>query len=731
MSKLRISILLSLVLSILCIGWAGKQLNSQILTNKEPKRSEARRSQSKPSVTYLNQLLDSATYYARIDADKSIEIAKEVMHYAKSESYTALVLSAYMRVARTYDRIKVLDSSIYYFEKAREMAFVSYDTTNLLSAYSGLGVSHKKRGEILISSIFYQYILDFEDSYADEEVISNAYLQLGHNEKDLGNFNSALNHLLNALTIREDQESTVEIGQTYISIANVYRHMGNYKRALEYTDLGYEIYKSENRPLQRVYNQFGLICLGTEDYDGALKYFKKSYDINLENNNLAAMGRELNNIGVSYRNQGKLQESLNYQLESLKLKKKTEDINYLGSTYNNLGLTYIELKQYHKAKLYLDSSLTINKRLQLKKRIMSSYEGLFKLYQTLKQSDKALEYHILYTEMKDIISSENSQQQIAEINTLHKIEKNESEILLLKQSNEIQEFSISRQKQVRNFFIYITFLIFLIVAFVYNRYLIKKKANELLIGKNILINDQTENLKKANATKDKFFSILAHDLRSPFNNILGYSEKLDQHYEDYSDKERKKMIKSLSESTASTYELVENLLTWSRAQRGYISIEKKPLNLKDLTRVAISPYVGVAEDKDIKIVNIIDENTEFFADEETVRTIIGNIFNNSVKFTKTGGEIGICSHDLGDRIEIEIMDNGIGIKPEKLKKLFELDTSISTKGTLKEEGTGLGLVICKEFAEMNHGQIIVESEVGKGSSFKIQLPYKNIGSFTF
>lgn len=721
MAKLRISILLSLVLSILCIGWMGKQLNSQTLTNKD----------SKPSVTYLNQLLDSATYYVRIDADKSIKLAKEVMHYARSESHTDLVLNAYMRVAKTYDRIKVLDSSIYYFEKAREMAFVSYDTTNLLDAYTGLGVSHKKRGEILISSIFFQYILDFEDSFADEEIIANAYIQLGHNQKDLGNFNSALNYLLKALTIRENLESTREIGQTYISIANVYRHMGNYKRALEYTDLGYEIYKNENRPLNRVYNQYGLICLGTKDYDGALSYFKKSYDINLENNNLAAMGRELNNIGVSYRNQGKLQESLNYQLESLKLKKKTEDINYLGSTYNNLGLTYTELKQYHKAKLYLDSSLTVNKRLQLKKRIMSSYEGLFKLYQTLKQSEKALEYHLLYTAMKDTIASESSQQQIAEINALHKIEKNESEILLLRQSNKIQELTISRQKQVRNFFIIIAFLIFLIGLIVYSRYLTKKNANVLLIEKNILINNQKEDLKKANATKDKFFSILAHDLRSPFNNILGYSEKLYKHYEDYSDEERRNMIKSISDSTNNTFELVENLLTWSRSQRGHITIEKKLLNLKDLTRVAISPYVGVAKEKDIKVINIIDENTECYADEETIRTTIGNIFNNSAKFTKRGGEIGICSNDLGDRIEIEIIDNGIGIKPEKLKKLFELDTSISTKGTLKEEGTGLGLVICKEFVEMNHGQIIVESEVGKGSSFKVQLPHKNIGNFTF
>ncbi len=229
-------------------------------------------------------------------------------------------------------------------------------------------------------------------------------------------------------------------------------------------------------------------------------------------------------------------------------------------------------------------------------------------------------------------------------------------------------------------------------------------------------------LREANATKDKFFSIIAHDLRNPFNVILGYSDMLNKGYERFDDDKRKLFINEIHKSSANTFTLLENLLTWTRSQQGRIKIKKEKLNLSELINSSIQPYSSHAKNKGINILNNINVDTNIIADINTMSIVFGNLINNAIKFTHKDGNISISEILNGDNLDIYIEDTGIGMTDKQIADLFLIEKSSTTLGTDRERGSGLGLILCKEFVEKNGGAIRVESKVDVGSKFIISLP---------
>ena len=228
--------------------------------------------------------------------------------------------------------------------------------------------------------------------------------------------------------------------------------------------------------------------------------------------------------------------------------------------------------------------------------------------------------------------------------------------------------------------------------------------------------------KELNADKDKFFSIVAHDLKSPFQGLLGVSSILIEEYENLTGEQIKHFISVLRNSTKNIYSLIENLLQWSRLQTGRVSFDLENLNLFEETAYVQNLLSVNLSQKSIGFVNEIDENYYVFADKKMLHSILQNLGSNAIKFTKRGGTIIVSAKSLEAYIEITVKDNGNGISEEDLFKLFKINEQLSTIGTEEEEGTGLGLTICKEMIEKNKGSIRVESEVGKGSSFIFTLP---------
>jgi len=240
------------------------------------------------------------------------------------------------------------------------------------------------------------------------------------------------------------------------------------------------------------------------------------------------------------------------------------------------------------------------------------------------------------------------------------------------------------------------------------------------------IKQQNEELVKLNATKDKFFSIIAHDLRSPFNNFMGLTQIMAEELPSLTMTQVQKIAVSMSESSANLYRLLENLLEWSMVQLGSIHFTPGIIKLHSMVEEGIATLVEPAKIKEIELNITIPENTEVYADSNMLQTIIRNLLSNALKFTPKGGKICVSSKtDNNNYIEISIQDTGIGMSQPIIENLFKFDVNTNRKGTKGEPSIGLGLILCKEFVEKHGGKIWVESEEGEGSTFYFSLPTLN------
>ncbi len=245
-----------------------------------------------------------------------------------------------------------------------------------------------------------------------------------------------------------------------------------------------------------------------------------------------------------------------------------------------------------------------------------------------------------------------------------------------------------------------------------------------LFEKNSLIEEliyTKESLEKANQEKDKFFSIIAHDLKNPIANFKQVSELLLESYSDLPEDEKLLFLNLMQDSSKNIYSLLENLLEWSRSQRGTIKFSPEYINFKNIVDNTIQILSLSAKNKNISFEYLL-EVEEVFADANLLTTIIRNLCSNSIKFTPENGKIVISNFLSENFVEICIEDNGIGMSQETISKLFRIDVNVSTLGTSNEKGTGLGLILCKEFIEMHKGKIRVESTPNIGTKFFISLP---------
>lgn len=235
----------------------------------------------------------------------------------------------------------------------------------------------------------------------------------------------------------------------------------------------------------------------------------------------------------------------------------------------------------------------------------------------------------------------------------------------------------------------------------------------------------SDNLKKSNTAKDNLFSIIAHDLRNPFHTILGASELLASYSNEMNAEEIKETAQNIYRSASNVYNLLVNLLEWSRFQSGKLEVNKTQFNLCEIVNQVIELYAEQSERKKIRIHSQCEDNCNVFADKYMIESVVRNLISNSIKFTPSGKSIEIVCKNLNDEFaEFSVKDYGVGIPANIKSKLFQIDSQISTKGTEQEKGTGLGLVLCKDFIEKNGGTISFESEVGKGSLFKVTIPKK-------
>lgn len=237
-----------------------------------------------------------------------------------------------------------------------------------------------------------------------------------------------------------------------------------------------------------------------------------------------------------------------------------------------------------------------------------------------------------------------------------------------------------------------------------------------------IIADYNKDLQQLNSSKDKFFSIISHDLKSPINSFLGFINLLASNIDVYSKEEIHSMALEIKQYADNLFKLIENLLDWARIQMKRVEFQPQKYLLQTLVVPNVEFSYSSASMKKIQITNLVSDNIYVFVDKNMLNTILRNLLSNAIKFTHENGEITITSEDFAENVEISISDTGVGMTEKEIKNLFRIDVSRSKLGTAKEGGTGLGLILCKEMIEKNNGEIWVKSTPGEGSRFTFSLP---------
>ena len=547
----------------------------------------------------------------------------------------------------------------------------------------------------------------------------------------LSNFTKGLEFYQEALHIREELGDSNEIAKTYNNIGAIHLHLQNYNQARDYFERALLIYKGigDDEVIFSLTNNIGAVHNQLEEYEKAYEYFLEAYEIVEYMNDEPRILIALNNLGEVAGSLENYDQALEYFLEAERRCEAAGDIRMKAIVSLNIGSIYMLTGHPDKCLPYLNEALknaNIVNSIQIKRDV---YNNLFEFYQGKKDYNRALEYHMLYSDARDSVSSQESRLRVAELELQYNAKSFQSEIEILRRDNEIKRLRITWISISLGSLVLVFILLSVVLYINANRNRIKKEITNLLQEKNRELEaankklvESEHNLKDLNATKDKFFSIIGHDLRNPLNALIGFSELIAANSREFSKEDIHRYSVIINESAKNIHQLIENLLNWSRAQTGNIDFSPAHIPLSDFVSEIHKVLKINADNKNIRIDIDIPETIKVFADKNLLSTILRNLISNAVKFTTEGGKVFITAEEDNGKILVSVTDTGIGMNQEQVDLLFTLGTSKSTPGTTKEQGTGLGLILCKEFIEMHDGEIWAESEQGKGSTFKFTIP---------
>ena len=527
--------------------------------------------------------------------------------------------------------------------------------------------------------IYYE-ALDQAEQSKDSSLLAKVNLNLGMVYDELEDYDEAISFFQKAIKIGLAIKDTSIVAKTYQNIAIGYQNKMNLTKAMEYNEKANHlaVIKRDTTMIIDVTNNFGTIAYDQKDLTKSLENYKKALDLYQMINDQKGVAMAYNNIGLVYLDKNEYEKSIDYFKKALALATKLKMHDFVGDIYSNLTI-------YYKQRL--------------------DYKNAFYCYDR---------FNAIY----DSLAGEKKNKMIYQIQAKYKLGKNTRELEALRLKNQSQLDTIDSAKSIQIYLVAITILV--VVLMVATFYLLFKEKNLATQLKN-----KTTELNDLNMSKDKFFSIIAHDLKNPFNVLVSYTGILKTDLELFSPEQLKQIISDLNEASENGYNLLQNLLLWTRSQTNRIHVLKSNFVLANIFKDVKALAELNLLNKEQTLLMDIDPNLVVYADKDMMAVIIRNLVFNAIKFSPKGSDIHIKAHRTDLSVRVDVIDSGIGISKENIEKLFAIDKNTSIQGTEGETGSGLGLVLCKEFIEKNDGRIWVESQLGEGSVFSITLPLGN------
>lgn len=574
---------------------------------------------------------------------------------------------------------------------------------------------------------FYEKAIPIYEQLKDTFLLTNCYSSIGLCYHNMYLGDKAIAKFIQALKLTENnKEYTAEIianiAVAHAKMNNQHDAIINFRKALSINQT-----IKDSVSMAADYNGLGDAFMNQSRYDSSLVNFLKAFHIFKKMKKNAYEAIAIANLASVYSNYpDSLKKALIF-FKQASAKFNELDMNvYQAEIQQGIGSVLCKQGNYTDAlKAYTESyKLTkeYNRGLALEK---SYYQGLSDLYAKKSDYKMALKYHILFAQYADSLDQKEKYERLINVEKQYETEKKEKEILRLHAKQELTDVQMHKDKQIKQLgFITVTILL-AFVFFVLVKYFDKIKSNKLLEEKNVLIEQSEQELRTLNAAKNKFFSIIAHDLKNPFHNVLGYSHLLSKDYDHFTEDERRKFALDINQSANSIFRLLQNLLEWSRSQTGRLKFSPTEIEFKRILENSVSVLHGLAEQKKIQLSYDYTSELKVFADPLMIETVLRNLINNAIKFTPENGSVRITAQLDGKLVKVSVIDTGIGISESDIENLFRIDSKVKRKGTNDEDGSGLGLILCKEFVDKNKGAIWAESIQGQGSTFVFTIPVKS------
>jgi signal transduction histidine kinase len=575
-----------------------------------------------------------------------------------------------------------------------------------------------------------QYDLRCAKLYADEGDslgLAKAYLDIGADYRDLGEYDEAYAYLTQSFRIARAHPGVLS-NQDSLMLSVALHNMGTVFGELGQYDLAYQHLMASSKISEAIRDAEGPAY--TNDELGELH--RKKGDFNMAEENLrtaASLARQLRirfllprvqiHLANLYLDKGDYPLALRYYDSVRAHETITNNRFALAECDLGSGRVMAKLGRYEEALKRYQQSLSVATQLNARNLALSNYSALASLYENRKDYANALAYHRQHDALRDSLISRSTMERVFQEQVSFVTMNKDLEIEALSALRQQQENEMRRQELIQNILVVVAVLSIIVLYTVYRSGRRRKRINRLLMEHQEEIKKRSVELEQLNQVKDKFFSIISHDLRSPMTALGGTLDLLDS--KKISAEEFATLTHALRIQFNHTKTLINNLLDWTLLQMDKLNVHHEPVQLARLTDESFAALRDLYP-KNIQFKNRIPPSLMGLGDRNILSLVLRNLILNAIKFTESGGKVWVEAKEHNNGLAISVSDNGTGIKPEVQEFLFTKTSSYTSRGTANEKGTGLGLILCKEFVEKNGGKIWFESKPGEGSTFHFTLP---------
>lgn len=571
---------------------------------------------------------------------------------------------------------------------------------------------------------FHSYVLDYSNTSDNINIKLLALTSLGTCYQDINSLNDARAYYKQTIELGIKENDSLFVYSGYNRRAMIHSLQDNFDEALADLYLSERYINSDLGAAHKLglWNNLGIVYRKMNDFPASLKNYHKALKISKENNFTENEASSLKDIADIYNENIQTSDSAEYYFDlALVVYERNNNWNDYSKVLISLADLKLNSNKINDATVFLERAMDIatnHSFADIKKEAHKIYK---EIYQIQGNYLKSIESFRIYEHLNDSLQTISTRKYVEELKLRYETER-EYKDNLLNQKSEYDRLSLKKQ---RSFIYYLFgFILFLSILsiIILRQSRIKSKLLDKLSDSQLQLININKELESSNKTKDRFFSLMAHDLKSPFNSILGFSDilKSDKNIQD--NKKAIEYASHIHSSAKKTLHLLENVLQWFGSTMGKVSFNPETFDIKQLVDKNIELYSDMAWNKSIILVSGITKINMVYGDLQMTDAILRNLISNALKFTNNKGSVNIMSDNSKDFVKISVNDNGIGIKKENFESIFEIDNIIKTNGTENETGTGLGLALVKEFVKKNGGKIWLESEPGKGSKFHFTLP---------